>query len=343
MGAFFFWPASLSQVFWVDFFPIYIKAADGLSVSPKVTSIDHELITEKNGNASVEIYQTNGFEAIISPDLSLCDQASAIIDDRSCHNILSQAIKASAASLSSKLFKKDKYPNSCGVLDDYLSELNDYFIRLVPEFNKFKGTVLLIHGRDTTPVNTIGPCDVDYMHGAASYWLYKGYQVLIPKVTSKIIDNEEKQSADYLFYKDLSHISYITKLIEREFMGSGPVIIYGISYGDALANMISYSHSRIFSHYISSGGIWRTDIPEDIFESDTQLNFFYYAESSILGSQMKSSLVSSSYDWGRISRQTKVMILDSVREGSLNVKIFAGLHESNPKLELEFIEEKVNE
>ena len=333
----------LSQVFWVDFFPIYIKVADGLSVSPKVASIDHEFIIEENSGASVAIYQTSGFDAIIAPDLSFCDQVSIDSGDGSCHKILSQSIKANAAPLSSKLIIQDEYPSFCGALEDSLSELGDYFIRLVPEVSESKGTVLLLHGRDTTPANVVGPCDVDYMHGAASYWLYRGYQVFIPKVASKVVHNEEKQSADHLFLKDLSHLSYISTSIEKEFKVSGPVIIYGISYGDALANMTAYTHSRLFSHYISSGGIWRTDIPENIIGSGIELNFFYHAESWLLESQMKSSLVSSSYDWGRISRQTKAMILARIKEGSLNVRIFSGLHESNPSLELGFVEGEINE
>lgn len=343
MGTFFLWPANLSQVFWTDLFPVYIKLVDGLPVSPKVARVDDEIMFEKNGSASVEVYKTSGFKAITPLNLSLCEPDGFRNDGWSCHKILSQYIKANAALLSSKLYKQIEYPAVCGDFEKSLSELEDYFIRLIPEAIETKGTVLLIHGRDTNPANVIEPCDVDYMHGAASYWLYKGYQVFIPKVTSKIIHNEEMQSADYLFLKDLYHLSYISKSIETEYNVNQPLIIYGISYGDALANVISYAHSQLFSHYISNGGIWRTDLSDDIITSRVGLNFFYHAESSLLGSHLKSSLISSSYDWGRISRQTKAIILNRIKKGNLNVRIFAGLHESNPALELELLEVKIND
>jgi len=334
LGAYFFHSVSLSHSFWLRIFPEYIKKVDGIEISVLDEAFEVDLFLDENSKASVEIYASSGLGNFIVPSLPKCKKVTSRGGASSCHKIISKYLNQKMKGVSSRLVTKMQYLDFCKKSENALRGLEDYFIRLVPANEKFKGTALLIHGRDSSPESMIGICGVDYTNAMASFWLNAGYQVVVPKVTAKIGENEEWHYRDQSFIRDLVHLTYLSTIIDKQYASGAPKFIYGISYGDALASIISYSQADVFSHYISSGGIWRTDKPFSLDSDIAHISFFYYADAFLYGSHIKTSIISSTYDWGRISSQTKAKLIENFKKGNLDVRIFPGLHEANPKLQL---------
>ena len=334
-GVYLFHSVSLSHSFWLWIYPKYIEKIDGIEISELDEASKLDFFLAESPEAFIEIYESSGFENLNGPSLPRCKKVTSHGDTLSCHKILSQYLNKKTKGVGSRLVTNMRYVDFCKKSKTVLPSLEDYFIRLVPADEKLKGTALLIHGRASSPESMIGICGVDYTKAMASFWLHAGYQVIIPKVTAKIGESEERRYRDQSFIRDLIHLNYLSSKIGEQFASGAPTFIYGISYGDALASVISYSQADVFSHYISSGGIWRTDKP---FVSDSDISnvsFFYYADAFLFGSHIKTTIVSSSYDWGRISSETKARLIEKFRKRNLDVRIFPGLHEANPKLQIE--------
>lgn len=340
----FFRPPSLSQAFWVHFFPFYIEKMDGLEVLERSANFPREKMQDELASEFIELYQISGFSDETLPFFIPCSTERMKLEKIACHNELSKIIQTESFQLDSKQIRKISYSDVCDQFSELSTELDNYFIRLVPNKAEQKGTILLIHGRATSPIMSMGICDLDYMNGVASYWLQAGFQVILPKVTAHIEESEKRQFIHEAFLRDLISLEHVSGLIKGEFAYAGPVIIYGISYGDALANIISYSKSDVFTHYISSGGIWRTDAPKlDEYEAQDEVNVFYFSDAFLNGVHVKTSVMSSSYDWGRISNKTKKNLMNEFGEAKDNIVIFSGLHEANPELQLRLVSELSNE
>ena len=90
------------------------------------------------------------------------------------------------------------------------------------------------------------------------------------------------------------------------------------------ANIISYSKSDVFTHYISSGGIWRTDAPKlDEYEAQDEVNVFYFSDAFLNGVH-----VSFCYEfflrWGGSPIKQK-NLMNEFGEAKDNIVIFSGL------------------
>lgn len=335
IGIYLFHSVSLSHSFWLWIYPKYIEKVVGLEISELDEASELDFFLAESPEAFIEIYESSGFENLNGPSLPKCKKNTSPGDALLCHEVISKYLNKKMKGIDSRLVTNMRYSEFCKKSENVLPGLEDYFIRLVPADKKFKGTALLIHGRASSPESMIGSCGVDYTKAMASFWLHAGYQVIIPKVTAKVGESAERRYRDQSFIRDLIHLNYLSSIIGEQYASSAPIFIYGISYGDALASVISYSQADVFSHYISSGGIWRTDKPL-VSDSDiANVSFFYYADAFLFGSHIKTTIVSSTYDWGRISFETKARLIENFRKRNLDIRIFPGLHEANPKLQIE--------
>jgi hypothetical protein len=215
-----------------------------------------------------------------------------------------------------------------------------------------KGVVIALHGRGSSPEGVIGTIN-DYANQFGAYWHKAGYAVIAPDVSNNDELNFPRlglsnQGADIALIFDL------LEYVKHQYDENIPIIIAGISYGSALAELVGILSADIDA-VVSIGGASRYSYNYSMYSLPSNTPVFSHYLSSFLDSGgvydlvLPKKLIISvgNYDagnWGRIG-ENKIFILNNFVERHLGdrahfrINLFHGEHEADPINEIKLYEQ----
>lgn len=201
-----------------------------------------------------------------------------------------------------------------------------------------KTAVVMLHGRGSSPFHMMGICDAtDYTNNAMAVWNELGAEVHAINVSRPRGYFGTRHEEEARLQNDLAQVAiYLSWLQSHDFA----VIMYGISYGDVLANaLIESGLVSNIKGQVSVGGVWRSDSPDDRTQTIDNANYRYYSEAMSLHRDVPVLISSSSYDWWKVSKETKQKLLAAQINREVRLHLFRGMHESDPTAEFRLVEE----
>lgn len=319
----------ISRIFWENIFPIFhnainqqIKFARPADTCPNCLPMEVEL-----ESFVLPSSQTEKFENCF--DFNLATVQSCLADP----SVYTMKITPDEKPIEKGVSTKDCAPaqvesgKTSYVLKSSFKESNRYLNDSI--------VVVMFHGRGSSPWKMAGYCSGDYTNNSMRAWYEVGFEVH----SIKISNIESTEELDGFATDLLVAANYLDFLATQK----KKVILYGISYGDVIANsLIQSGRFNNVIGYVSVGGIWRSDLPEALIERK-EMSELYYSGSLNDSSELMYIISASSYDWGRTSRKTKSRLLKRLSNSNFRLNLFHGMHESDPAAESTLMRSFLNE